>query len=522
LAAYFNPAAMAFLPTSVHLGAQLLVAGRCFTRLGANGKPVSPDTSIPAPVLGTPATQPDGSTPPSDTVCSKFSPFPIPQLGAVFRVADRVALGLAIITPHSAGAASWPESLPYTNTIGFATTQPSPQRYLLVSSSALILFPTVSVAYAPLENLSFGAGLIWGIGTVDFVTFSETLSPPPAAGMVPTDHSVNDAKAELKAKDLFIPGVVLSALWMATPYLDVSAWFKWQDALKANADLTLTSEYWRSSGVREPSNDTKCMMAGQPAGCNITNAPSAGAINFQIPMEAKLGLRFHWLRKDPGPMPGWLSASNLAGRKVRDPMSQDLFDVELDFTWAHNSAVQDLGLTFHSLPPMASDAGGATNICLKNSGGCIGAVPVNGNIPHRWKEVVGVRLGGDYVPLPNRLAVRAGTFLETSGQDAQYLNLDFDLAQKVGLSIGATGRVGPVDISVGYAHTFYGTLDNGGNGQVFALSGDTTGLSSGRCGTPVSNPTPVVGGCLRSYQSVNGGRLTSSLDEIGVAATARF
>jgi long-chain fatty acid transport protein len=118
--------------------------------------------------------------------------------------------------------------------------------------------------------------------------------------------------------------------------------------------------------------------------------------------------------------------------------------------------------------------------------------------------------------------VRAGGVFETKGQDDKYLNLDFDLAQKGGVSAGATVRLGPVDLSVGYAHTFYGTLDNGGQGQVFALSGDTTGLASGKCGNPVSNPTPVVAGCLRSYQNVNGGRLTANLNEVGLAATARF
>ena len=31
-------------------------------------------------------------------------------------------------------------------------------------------------------------------------------------------------------------------------------------------------------------------------------------------------------------------------------MSQDLFDVEVDFTWAHDSEVQNLNLTFQNIP----------------------------------------------------------------------------------------------------------------------------------------------------------------------------
>ena len=236
-------------------------------------------------------------------------------------------------------------------------------------------------------------------------------------------------------------------------------------------------------------------------------------------MEAKLGFRYHHPRQDTSAPPVWAS---VPGRNYRDPMSQDLFDVEVDFTWANNSAVQDLGLNFHSTPPVPGQV--ITNNCIATSGACIGGVPVNGGIPHHWKDVVGVRVGGDYVALPNLLTLRAGGFYESKGQDDQYLNLDFDLAQKVGLSAGATVRVWRFDLSAGYQHTFYGTLNNNGNGSVYALSGDSTGASAGACGaTPPTNPTPSnVPGCYRSYQNVNGGILTSQLNEFGLAGTMHF
>jgi long-chain fatty acid transport protein len=517
LAFYFNPAAMAFQATSVHVGAQLLMQKSCFTRLGTNGQPVAPGPGIDPPILAGQANPADGALPPQDKVCTPGSPFPVPQIAAVFRVADRVAIGVGVVTPHASGANSYPESLSYTNAFGATITQPSPQRYLLVSSNALIVYPTVSVAYAPLENLSFGAGFVWGIGTVDFVTFAETLSTAPGPGMTATDHAVNDARAELKAKDLFMPGVVLSAMWMPTQNLDVAAWFKWQDALSAPTDLTLTSEYWQTSGARQD-NAMLCASANKPAGCNVVTYPGVGHVNFQIPMEAKLGLRYHHPRQDVTKRPGWASTP---GRKVRDPMSEDLFDIELDFTWANNSAVQDLGLTFHSTPPVPNEI--ITKNCIATSGGCIGGVPATGSIPHNWKDVVGIRLGGDFVAVPNLLSLRAGGFYETQGQDASYLNLDFDVAQKIGASGGATVRLGPVDVSVAYAHTFYGTLNNGGNGKIYALSGDNTGASLGACGSvPATNPTPSLPGCFRSYQPVNGGILTSQLNEVGLSGTMHF
>lgn len=524
LAFFFNPAAMAFQASSFHIGAQLLFSKTCFSREilqpgTSTGVPIAPGGAAPTPLLPGQPNPGDGSIPPQDKVCTPGSPFPVPQIAGVIRVADRVAIGFGIVTPHASGANSYPESLSYTNAAGIQVTEPSPQRYLLVSSSALIVYPTISVAYAPLDNLSFGAGFVWGIGTADFTTFSETTSMAPATMNTPyTDNFSADAKAELKAKDFFIPGVILSALWMPTPRLDVAAWFKWQDALKASADVTLTSGYWASSG-KPAGNIVPCgaNAAQMMYPCNQISYQGAGQLNVQIPMEAKLGIRYHHPRVNPS-QPTWASVQ---GRKVRDPMSQDVFDVEVDFTYANNSALQDLGLTFG--PPVAGQT--YTNYCVASTGTCVGHVPVNGSIPHHWKDVVGVRVGADYVALPDRLSVRAGGFYETKGVDDAYLNLDFDEAEKIGLSAGLTVRVSRFDISAGYAHTFYGTLNNNGKGSVYALSGDSTGANATptTC-TPGGNtsPTPPVAGCYRSYQNVNGGILTSQLNEFGLAGTVHF
>jgi long-chain fatty acid transport protein len=207
---------------------------------------------------------------------------------------------------------------------------------------------------------------------------------------------------------------------------------------------------------------------------------------------------------------------------VRDPLSEDVFDLELDFTYANNSAAKDLELQFQSNPPDVPPKP-VTNNCIHTSTQCIGGVPTNGNIPQNWKDVVGFRLGGDFVVIPNRLSLRAGAFYEIKGQDDAYLSLNFDLAQKIGVAGGGTVRVGPIDISVGYQHTFYGTLNNNGQGQIYALSGDGTGAGMGACGTPTATyPTPVLPGCFRSYQPVNGGSLTAFMNEVGLSATARF
>jgi long-chain fatty acid transport protein len=472
LAVYFNPAALAFQTSGVHLGAQLLFMNRCFTRKGDNGAPVSPGNNLPGP--GAVATNTKEIPPPAE-VCAEVAPSPDPQLAGSFRIADRIAVGVAVVAPHAVGKSTWPESIGYTNRFGIAGTQPAPTRYMLVSSDSKILFPTLAVSYAPTDKLAFGVGLTWGIAIVNFVNFTEGLSTDGANGTTDQFFQNQDVRAELDAKDLFIPGFVLSGLWSAAPNLDVAAWFKWSDAVrtKKSADLRLSALYWQKSGLAS-------------AAPEVTDAPGAGSIGMQLPMEAKLALRFHQPRATA--QSATVAAIVPPARRVRDPLREDLFDVELDFTWANNSAVDAIEIRFNP------------GIAVR---GTPGFVPENGDLPRKWKDVVGVRLGGDFVVLPSRLALRAGGFFETKGQRDEYLSTDFHVAERIGVAGGATVRVGPVDLSAAYQHTFFGTLDNKGAGAIHALSGDASTD-------------------YRSRQAINGGSLKASLNEVGLSGTVRF
>lgn len=479
LAAYFNPAGLVRQSSGVHAGLHLMFLDRCFTRLGPDGLPVSPGGIVPGPGA-------EGGPP--GEVCAESSPFPNPQLGANFRLNDKLALGFSFFGPHGVGKSEWPESIAYTNKFGVETTQPAPQRYMLIKSDSTILLPTLSASYAVNDELSVGAGFIWGMALIEFLNFTEGLSPMPAPGDQASDdfYAHLDVQANLKAKDFFIPGVVLGGLWSPSPMLDVAAWFKWQDAVKSKADLEATSLYWNQGGLI---NDDPCLMSDANTmndlgeGCNLTNEPGAGDLEFRIPLEAKLGLRFHMPRKEVVKRPEWASKPG-----VRDSLSEDLFDLEMDFTYAQNSVVDNLQLRFRP------------GIVIR---GTPGYAPENSDVAHQWKDVFGVRLGGDYVAIPNMLAVRAGAFYESKGQDDRYLNIDFHLGSRVGLSAGATLRVWRVDISAAYQHTFFETLDNKGKGDLKAISGDK-----------LTN--------FRSVQSVNGGSLRSSLNEVGLAGTLRF
>jgi long-chain fatty acid transport protein len=485
LAAYFNPAALAWQATGVHLGAHLIFIDRCFTRLGPDldgdgkGDPVSPGNSLPGPGA-------EGG-PPAE-VCADAPLFPNPQIAATFRILDNLAIGVAVVAPHGVGNVEWPETLEYQAAFGPAE-QPYPGRYMLQKSNSILLNPTLSVAYAPTDWLALGVGLIWGVASVEFENFAQALSTLE----VDDFDAHDDVKARLTATDAFIPGFVIGGLWQVTDRFDLGVWYKWQDAIESDADIYLESRYWDSRGRK---NADPCPPP-ETQGCNITDPTDKDArLKFPNPMEAKIGVRYHHPRA--GARPTWAGAAG-APRKVRDPMSEDLFDVEVDFTWANNSAVENIELRFRSSEEFPGDP-------IKVAG-TPGEIPGNGDIPHEWKDVVGVRLGGDFVVLPSRLAVRAGGFVETKGQNDEYLNLDFHVGEKVGLALGATVRLGPVDVTGAFQHTFFGDIDNNGNGKLRALSGDATDTL----------PQPY-----RSRQFVNGGVLSTSLNEVALGGTLRF
>lgn len=464
LAATYNPAGLAFQKSGVYAGAHLMFMNRCFSRRGPSGAVVDPGPGIPGP---------GSANGPEDPVCADTTPFPNPQIAANFRITKSLSIGISVMGPHGVGKMAWPESQAYTTATGLETTQPAPQRYLLTSSDSLIFNPTLSVSYAIKDWLSIGAGFIWGVASIEFVNFSQTTSQSAADNFVANP----EVKSTLSAFDGFIPGVVVGVLASPHKRLDLGASFRWQDAIRTKTDLKLESNYWRAGGQK---NENPC--PGQAADCNITDEKEAGTLLFRVPLEARLGFRYH----HPQRM-GSLVAKT--GRKVRDPLAEDLFDLEVDFTYAHNSVVDNLEVRFHP------------GIVVR--GVNVGEVPQNADIPHKWKNVFGVRVGGDYVVIPGFIALRAGGFFETNGQDPAYLNPDFHLGHRIGVGGGGTVRLGRVDLSLAYQHTFFETLDNGGEGEVKALSGDAT-----------TN--------YRSQHNVNGGRLESSLNEVALGATVKF
>ncbi len=333
------------------------------------------------------------------------------------------------------------------------------------------------------------------------------------------DPRSNDIKASLSTATTFVPGFTLGALWSPTPMLDVAAWYKFSAPIDTSADVTTYANYYNLSQAPVVGNSAMKDCGTGQTSFDAVCVPGAGHLKLAVPMEAKLGIRLHKPRR----------GLELEGGSEhhRDPMAQDIWDLELDLTWANDSAMDQLTITFPSSP------------ALPVNGIPGGVVPPNASVPLNFNDVIGVRLGGDFNAIPNRLAVRAGTFFESqatsadSKGNATYMNTDFMGGARVGLALGATVRIplkknalptegGALELSAGYMHMFVTNLTNDGSGGgIHALAGTACQTPSpptnGMC-TDVTPSYPQY----RSSWLANLGTITNALDVINVGASYRF
>jgi long-chain fatty acid transport protein len=497
LATFYNPAGLAGQPTRLTLQANLSMQNSCFTRIKAANDQTPPVRAPNVPPPNGDGTFAGGTYP---QVCNNGSLFPDPQLAFTYRLTDRIGLGIAVLGPSAVGNITWPDFI-NGNT-------PAPQRYLLVSSNVVLLTPTVGVGWEPVDNLRLGAAFIAGTApSIDFINASPALgdatSPPNLA------PGSNDVRSELKAHDYFIPGFTLGAIWTPIDRLDVAAWYKYMAPIDATGDVTTQAFYYRNPNSPY-FGDTALPNCNNPT---LTSNPCGNGGNAHVkvvlPMEAKLGIRYHQPRTDLPPQP-----------HVRDPMATDVFDAEADFTWANDSAFDVIQIRFPGNPPLPANP--QVN----------GNLPPNADVPHQFKDVFGVRIGGDYNVLPDQLAVRAGAFYETAAANTTYQNIDFVASDRIGFALGAQYRIkfsetkgNALDLMLGYGHVFFGSLTNNGPNGLHALSGEQCAVpAAGGAPKPLPDGTCSVTGNqqYRTLWPVNLGTITSSINVINVGASYRF
>src|SRR4029079_17838704 len=97
----------------------------------------------------------------------------------------------------------------------------------------------------------------------------------------------------------------------------------------AHGDLEMKANYWTNNGTNDNADFSK------------SSDIEKGLAHFRLahPIQARLGSRFHIPRHRDRPRSA-----------VRDPLADDVFDVELDFQYARNSAYKRAELRFPDSP----------------------------------------------------------------------------------------------------------------------------------------------------------------------------
>jgi long-subunit fatty acid transport protein len=487
LAVFYNPAGLAGQPTRLILQSNFGSQRTCFTRIKAKN-----DNTVDGVMAG-------GTYP---QVCNSAAYGVDPQLAMTIRVNSRIGIGFApLLAPSAAGGnASYPEFA----TVGGTPNSGEPGRYLLTSQSVLLLTPTIGIGAEIIDRLRVGASFQWGIASFSFTSASVTVNQDNA------QPSTNDLKATLSGHQYFIPGFTLGTIWSPTDNFDVAAWYKWSAPISASGDVTTAASYYGDtvSKTTPPATDTSMANCGFETKTTPCGAGGNASVHLSRPMEAKIGVRYH------KPRPGIPYDEH-----TRDPMAQDVFDVELDGTWAHDSTMDFLYIRFPASgnPPMGT-------LPVNLPSGLSSVIPPNADIPLHYSDVLGIRFGGDWNVLPDQLAIRGGVFYQSPAQtqaNQVYQSLAFAAGSMVGLAIGGTYRIhfGPgsnaLELSGGYEHVFVGTEDTGGQG--FGLAGtpcDPQPLASGAC--------PNGAQRYRTPWPVNLGTITNSINVINAGLGYRF
>ncbi|MDB5220637.1 MAG: hypothetical protein JWO86_8564 [Myxococcaceae bacterium] len=532
LATIFNPAGLAGQPTRITVQNNFIFEHTCFTRVQA-----ASDTTNDPLVSG-----PGGTYP---RACNDISPTVNPQLGMTIKLTERLGLGLLVIGPSSAGQKTFPDFVTDAN----GQQQAAPGRYLLVEQKGIILFPTVGLGYEILDNLRIGGSFSWGFARLDLTSASAAIN---TGGVSPGS---NDARATVQVKDYFIPAFTLGTIWSATPKIDIAGWYKWSDAIRARGDAGISTGFYSGDPKKVRNGDTIFDDCGTGTAQAIATKPCGsggnGTLKFAIPMEAKIGFRYHQPRVMPvatepalaapappaatpatpeegppaaelaaAPPPPQAATPMYASGHVRDPLATDVFDLEADLTWANDSSLDNIEIRF---PGDASGKG------LLPVSGASGEIPPNADQKRGFKDVFGVRVGGDFNVIADKLALRGGAFFETSAANPQYQNIDFAGSSRFGLAAGATYRyrfgqgekTSALEFMVGYGHVFFAEqsrTDPNASGTN-ALAGTSCNMSSAIPGTQTCDDGSQR---YRTKWPVNLGTITNSVNVINVGVAYRF
>jgi long-subunit fatty acid transport protein len=473
MAIWTNPANLALLPGS-DLGVELRLPlfGGCFDRAKDNS--VAYRTNDPERgLMGSESFA---------KVCDHAAAFPSGNLGWARSLGDRFGIGIGFFTPAMVPAHAYGDDVIVTQlpreAEQFAITADgteSPNRFLLLDRTTIGGFLQAAAAFAPAEWVRLGVSLGVGFASIQNRNVASVL------GGTFQDQEI---LTELHAADWFVPRMTASVVVTPLPALELMLGITTQADVIAEGDMELTA-----NGLRDvPLINCRSTDAGEPhTHCTIDD------VRLTVPfpsIEATLGIRYAQRRAPLQP----------GARRTLDPMKDEVWDVELNGYWSSTSDIDQYALRISEEQPGSP---GAPSLAFSTApGSATLALPQHPVVPRQFDDTFGVRLGGDYNWLPEKLAVRLGFSYETRAVPPEYMNIDIWPVAKLGIHAGATLALGErYRITAAYSHVFYQAVE--------------VAVGEGRVPEIVSQAPDAA-------LPVNEGAYNASLDVLSVQANARF
>jgi hypothetical protein len=182
---------------------------------------------------------------------------------------------------------------------------------------------------------------------------------------------------------------------------------------------------------------------------------------------------------------------------------RELFDLELDVeyeTWSRANAftVDSSGLVAKAL----------------NQTVTIGTITV----PKQWKDVLSVKLGGDFNLVPDRWTLRAGVYYETAAAPSAYANVDFPAGPQLGGALGTSILLHRWEVALTYQLRYQLSVTGAeADARVYQQT------PSSSCAPPYTDPNTCNANYLgQPSPAVNAGTYAATSHLVSLAVVYRY
>jgi long-subunit fatty acid transport protein len=450
LATWYNPANLAALDgVMVTADVHLPWWQSCYERSGTyggflGGATLDPPASSRFGTLGNPGGPGDYTNEPFPRSCRQGGPQITPTVLLSMRVTDWLGLGFGFVAPAGSGTNVWGSRDGVVQGV-FGDERPAPHRYTQVFTDTTLVRLAFGGGLRLAPWLRIGGTFLWGISLTDTSMYGVVES-----GELPG----RDVRVDMTdMTDWFVPGAIGSIHIDPMPELDFAFTVNWSGDINSRGDGQLTFADFAQEGDPAP-GATVPSSARLPLGLHVPQ-----------PLSVRFGMRYAMQR--PG------AEHRRRQGKARDPMRDEIFDLELNVGWEQNSRIDAFTVTNRGDTRCPQDGSGehcfnyrTPNVDSQNT------LPARNRQPKGFRDQVTLHLGSDWNVVPDRLALRSGLSFESMGYDLAMWQIDFQPGRRMGLHLGATLRLKGLNVSLAYARIFqWDTVVPEGEGEVSQLLG---------------------------------------------------